>query len=167
MSIKTELSVWDGKTVKTIERIYDKYKNKDIFVSSITELLQQEAFQKGASWLLKKHLEAGASIKQKYVNRIFHRLNEMTHWETKLHILQSLKYMPVEEAEKKAVEFFLRDCLASTNKFVRAWAYNGFYLLSSQYPEYSEETWQFFEMAMKDEAPSVKARVRKLIDKKF
>jgi len=48
----------------------------------------------------------------------------------------------------------------SENKFVRSWAYNGFYGLSRQYPEYIQETKQFFEVAMKDEAPSVKARIR-------
>jgi hypothetical protein len=60
---------------------------------------------------------------------------------------------------------FLRTCLADENKFVRAWAYNGFYLLSQQYPEYQQETEQFFAMAMRDEAASVKARIRNILKK--
>ena len=62
---------------------------------------------------------------------------------------------------------FLRNCLVDNNKFVRAWAYNGFYELAVQYPEYEKETKQFFEMAMRDEAPSVKSRIRNIMKKGF
>ena len=34
------------------------------------------------------------------------------------------------------------------------------YEVSIQYPEYKKETKEFFEMALRDEAPSVKARIR-------
>jgi len=62
------------------------------------------------------------------------------------------------------VEIFLRVCLLDNNKFVRAWAYKGFYELAVQYPK---ETRQFFEMAMRDEAPSVKSRIRNIMKKGF
>ena len=53
--------------------------------------------------------------------------------------------------------------MVENNKLVRAWAYNGFYEISRQYPEYKEETKKLFAMAMKDEAPSVKARIRNIM----
>jgi len=65
------------------------------------------------------------------------------------------------------VEAFLKKCLVDDNKFIRAWAYNGFYELSVQYPEHKDETKQFFEMAMRDEAPSVKSRIRNIMKKGF
>ncbi len=34
-----------------------------------------------------------------------------------------------------------------------------------QYPAYIEEPKQFFEMAMRDEAPSVKSRIRNIMKK--
>ncbi len=49
---------------------------------------------------------------------------------------------------KKQLEAFLRKTLTSDNKFVRAWSYNGFHCLASQFPEYVREVEQFFKMAM-------------------
>ncbi|VAW46017.1 hypothetical protein MNBD_GAMMA04-800, partial [hydrothermal vent metagenome] len=43
------------------------------------------------------------------------------------------------------------------------WAYNGFNELSVQYNEYRKETEAFFEMAMRDEAPSVRSRIRNIL----
>ena len=74
-------------------------------------------------------------------------------WETKLHILQSLPYMKIANSEKKKVEQLLRKCLIDENKFVKAWAYNRLYTISMQHSEYGEETKQFLEVVMKDEAP--------------
>jgi len=46
-------------------------------------------------------------------------------------------------------------------------AYNGFYTLSMQHSEYSQDTKQFLEVAMKDEVPSVKAKIRNIMKKGF
>ena len=83
------------------------------------------------------------------------------------HILQCLPYLAIPKKDKDKVQRFLRKCLVEDNKFLRAWAYNGFYELAVQYPEHVEETKQFFEMAMRDEAPSVKARIRNMMKKGF
>ncbi len=84
-----------------------------------------------------------------------------------MHALQCLPFLTIDQSEKKLVETFLRITLSGQNKFVRAWSYNGFYELARQYPEYQAETKILFEMAMNDEAASVKARVRNLIRKGF
>jgi len=98
---------------------------------------------------------------------VFKLLPQFGHWETKLHILQCIPFLQIAKTEKKEVEAFLRKCLVDNNKFVRAWAYNGFYEISVQYPEYRNETKQFFDMAMRDEAPSVKARIRNIMKMGF
>ena len=92
-------------------------------------------------------------------------LDKLEHWETKLHILQSIPFMPIEITERKKVDAFLRETLTDPNKFVRAWSYNGFYELAMQHSEYLNETKQFFEMAMRDEAASIKARIRNIMKK--
>ena len=74
-------------------------------------------------------------------------------WETKLHIPQSLPYMKIANSEKKKVEQLLRKCLIDENRFVKAWAYNRLYTTSMQHSKYGEETKQFLEVVMKDEAP--------------
>ncbi len=167
MSIKQEIINWDGKSSKYITATYNRYSNENLFSSQLIEFTQQAKLQKGATWLLKHHLECGWKIPSKEIAKIYKLLPKLEHWETKLHILQCIPYMPINKTAKKHVETFLRKCLSDDNKFVRAWTYNGFYLLSLQYPAYQEETQRLFELAMKDEAASVKARIRNITKKGF
>jgi len=165
--IKQEISQWDGKSADTINAIFSCYSQQSEFIPEIIVLIEHESYQKGATWLLKKYFETGEALAQDQITRIYKLLPLIQHWESKLHILQCIPYMPVLKSEKKILEAFLRKCMLDYNKFVRAWTYNGFYELSLQYPEYQQETQQFFEMAMRDEAASVKARIRNIMKKGF
>ena len=167
MGIKQELLSWDGKSSDDIQATYTHHSESSSFVSRLVELCQQTVFQKGVTWLLKHHLEAGQVLTEKETAALLNLLPSIEHWESKLHILQCLPHLQIASAYKHKVEALLRECLTDQNKFVRAWAYNGFYEISRQYPEYEQETRQLFEMAMRDEAPSVKARIRNIIKKGF
>lgn len=167
MNLEKEIISWDGKSSSDIDAIYTRHSDDDSFVSKIIELSRKVDLQKGTTWLLKHHLESGQKLETDKCAAIFKILPKLEHWETKLHTLQCLPYMQISKAEKKDVEVFIRNCLIDDNKFVRAWAYNGFYEMSLQYPEYREETTQFFEMAMRDEAPSIRARIRNIMKKGF
>ncbi len=167
MSIEHELKIWDGKSSSDIGVIYNRYSEEANFVASLIELSRYEEFEKGATWLLKHHLENKHKLNIDEVTAIYKISLSFHAWEAKLHILQSICYMPIGEAEKNCVELFLRNCLIDTKKFVRAWAYNGFYEISLQYPEYKEEAKNLFEMAMRTETPSVKARIRNIMKKGF
>jgi hypothetical protein len=61
----------------------------------------------------------------------------------------------------------LRKCLIDENKLIKALAYNGFILLSIQHSKYSEKTKQFFQVAMKDEAPLVNDKIMNIMKKDF
>jgi hypothetical protein len=167
VSIEQEIANWDGKSSSDIGSIYNRHSSVDAFVSTLIALSGKESLQKGATWLIKHHLEKNHRLKSNEVAAIYKLIPKIECWEAKLHILQCISKMPIDEAEKKQVEIFLRNCLTDNNKFIRAWAYNGFYEISLQYPENKEETKQFFQMAMKDEAPSVKARIRNILKKGF
>ncbi len=167
MSTKLEIGQWDGKSINDIGDIYDRHCHDPTFISEMITLVSDVSLQKGATWLIKRYLENENQIGKSEIISIFQKLELIEQWESKLHILQILSYMPIGRPQKKLVEVFLRDCLAGDNKFVRAWAYNGFYELAMQYPEHKKETRQFFEMAMRDEAPSVKSRIRNIMKKGF
>lgn len=167
MSLEQEIVSWDGKSSNDIDVIYNRYCDEDSFGSKMIDFSRKVELQKGATWLLKRYLEDGQTIEARKCAALFKLLTKIEHWESKLHILQCLPYMQIGKTTKKDVDVFLRKCLIDDNKFVRAWAYNGFYEISLQYPEYKEETKQFFDMAMRDEAPSVKARVRSIVKKGF
>ena len=165
MAIEQKLLAWDGKSKIDIQAIFSSHCNESGFADKIIQLFTNAALQKGASWLLKAWLETGEQVTPAQIKTIYSQLNNLEHWETKLHLLQCLPYMPVAEDERNDLHHFLRTTLTDTNKFIRAWSYNGFYELAKQYPEYRTETKQYFDMAMRDEPPSVKARIRNILKK--
>lgn len=167
MSLEQVLQQWDGKSAEDIGCIYDRYVGRTDFVSSIIALIKKGDSQKGASWLLKRYLENEQQLEPKQTAQLWTLLSGLECWETKLHLLQSLPYLKIGNNDKQKVEYFLRRCLSDNNKFVRAWAYHGFYELSLQYPEHQEETKKCFALAMEDEAASVKARIRNILKKGF
>jgi len=163
MSLKQDLEQWDGKSSDDINEVYGCYHSESEFLSDIIQLIKPLSTQKGASWLLKKYLETKGKLSPAEAKKIYTQLPNLDHWEAKLHLLQSIAFIPIGKREKERVVAFLRICLADSNKFVRAWAYSGFYELSLQYSDFQEEAEKFFKMAMKDEAPSVKARIRNIM----
>ncbi|ABD81565.1 hypothetical protein [Saccharophagus degradans] len=167
MSLEQEILNWDGKSSADISEIYSHYSCDSDFTITLVDFCKPKDLQKGATWLLKKHLERNHRLSTAQIATIYQLVSNLNGWEAKLHILQSMAYMPVGEKEKQGVEVFLRNCLISDNKFVRAWAYNGFYELALQYPAYKTEVKKFLDMAMKDEAASVKARVRNILKRGF
>ncbi len=167
MEIEHAIKKWDGKSAIDIQTIFNIHHKKANFIDTIIELSSTTACQNGATWLLKAWLESGNQLTQSQIKTIYHSLNHLQQWESKLHVLQSISYMPIAETEIETVYTFLRLMLTHQNKFVRAWCYNGFYELSKAYPKYQKETKQYFEMAMRDEAPSVKARIRNIMKTGF
>lgn len=167
MRIEQELSAWDRKSAIDIQAIYDSYHKQSNFTDIIIKLSLTKAHEKGATWLLKAWLESGNMLRKSQISKIYKSLNQLEHWEAKLHVLQAIPFMPITDTHKNNVYNFLRITLTDHIKFVRAWSYNGFNELSRQHPEYLAETQQYFEMAMRDEAPSVKARIRNIVKKGF
>ncbi len=184
--LKRQLAAWDGKSKSSITAIYTYFHNHHGFVDALCQSFKDIELQQSASWLLKhlleqnfkqfkcqhKHLkyskedvetlfqQQSLSLENRQV--IFSQLKALEHWQTKLHLLQSLPYLLIVDEHKDQLEHFLRLALIDQNKFVRAWAYNGFYLLSCQYPQYREEAEQFLNMGLRDEPVSVQARIRNI-----
>lgn len=162
-SIEQKLNNWDGKSTDTISSIYNQYVNSKVFIPTLVTLTKSTQLQKGATWLLKKYCENALKLSDNHIVEIYQNTCSLTSWEAKLHILQCISYMPIKHVSVKAVEIFLRQCLSERNKFVRAWAYHGFYELATQHPTFQQEVKAFFEMALRDEPASVKARIRNIL----
>lgn len=167
MTLSAKLKQWHKGTVSELAEIYLRYADVKSFVPDLIAALTSNESQTAAAWLLKHHQENNAKLSLAQQQRILSQLGVLSSWEAKLNILQCLPNFTIAQSSQTQVDSFLRICLAGDNKFVRAWAYNGFYLLAQQYPSYRPEVEAFFEMAMRDEAPSVKSRVLKLMKQGF
>lgn len=160
--MQQDLALWDGKSSTDIQNIYHSHNNGRHFVPDIVNLITSGTQSKGASWLLKRYLENDGKLTNQQIHQIYKALPIINNWETRLHLLQSIPYLPISNTDKNTVEDFVRDGLTGLNKFVRAWSYHGFYELARTFPEFRTEAKQLFELAMNDEAASVKARIRNL-----
>ena len=153
----------EALTALQLEEVYLNYYQTDDFIITLIRSLSNPKQQKHASWLLKKHLESGFKPDAAQASEIYAQLSQLSDWAARLHLLQCIPLTSISEHDKQAIDIFLRTCLTDNNKFIRAWSYSGFYELAVQHPEYRDEVEKFFQMALRDEAPSIKARIRNIM----
>lgn len=165
--LKRDLETAACQTVADLQAIYDRHADNPALGTELVSLLADPVLQKPASWLLRRTLEAGQTLSVRQAQPLFRSLSGLVDWETRLQILQSLPYLTIGKRDVKPLEAFLRDCLAGTNKFVRAWAYNGFHELALQHDGFQAEVDQLLAQALEDEAASIKARVRNILQQKL
>lgn len=169
MKLISDIAAWDKKSVDVIIGIYNRYSVEPEFVAQIVSLTPNEKLQSGSTWLLKHYLERHKQpIAKHLVEAIYLHLDKLSEWEAKLHVLQCIEYLPVPEIYKKGTELFVLENVNSEIKFVRAWAYSGYYQLAKQYPDLRQRVETLLTDALEnDRAASVKARIRKLFKNGF
>jgi hypothetical protein len=162
MNLRNEVSRWDGKRTSYIEAVYLQHESDPLLGRELGFMLVEDEVQLGASWLLKRYLESGQKLGPDETFSVLTSANGLKHWGSRLHFLQCLPYLRILNSEKDALAAFIRACVADSNKFVRAWAYNGFFELSEQYPEFNAEVEHYLEMGQSEAAASVRARIRNI-----
>ena len=167
MSIQCDLTDLTDPSVDNLQAIYDRHADDPTLATQLVLLLADPELQKPASWLLRRSLEAGQTLSVKEAQPLFRSLAGLVDWETRLQVLQSLPYLTIGKRDVKPLEAFLRDCLAGKNKFVRAWAYHGFHELALQHDRFQTEVDHLLAQALEDEAASVQARVRNILQQKL
>lgn len=163
-ALSEEIGSWDGKYAAALQSIYERHRDEANFVATILAHVADVESQRAATWLLKKHLEAGNSLTYAECRTVFDVLSDQDHWESKLHVLQCLPYLDIREDDRVSLEEFLDACIRSEKKFVRAWAYNGFNELSMRFPRYREKVDDMLAQASESEAASVRARIRNILN---
>lgn len=158
-----KMAAWDGKSVAVLQSAYERHHAEENFVTTILEHLAKVEAQRAATWLLKKHLEAGNTLTAAESRAIVGGLSLQEHWESKLHMLQCIRWLNIAEEDCAALERFLDAGVRSDSKFVRAWAYNGFNELSLRFPRYRKMTDRMLAQASESEAASVRARIRNIL----
>lgn len=166
MTLKTDIANWDAKQVEVIQAIYDKYSADERFTHSLVAMLNDPKAQRGATWLLKHHIENKHPLPSKHVTQLLRALEIMEHWEAKLHILQCLPFVEISAECADKLHNILKTFTQSDQKFVRAWAYGGLIELSEQYTDYREDSRKIVKKAYDHEAGSVCARIRQASKKR-
>ena len=162
-TLSEEIGSWDGKTVAALRSTYERHRAEEDFVATILAHVVHVASQRAATWLLKKHVQAGHALSAAECRTVLGVLSDQDHWESQLHVLQCLPYLEIREDDCAGLEKFLHACIKSEKSFVRAWAYNGFNELSIRFPRYREEVDRMLARASTSETTSVRARIRNIL----
>lgn len=145
-----------------MRQIYDANCKRTNFASTLAALLSEQDYQRGASWLLKHHIDNGHVMDRDDAQTCYTSLDKLTHWDTHLHILQTMHALPIDTAHKEAVHSFLTKNVTSKRTLIRAWSYTGFVILTRQYQEYRAEAHTLLKQAKEVEAArSILVRIRR------
>ena len=161
------LASWDGRSRADIEALYQRAHADPGLAPALCRLLDDGAQTVGATWLLKRALEAGAIEPGEVERSILGALGRLQAPEAALHVLQILDRLYIAPARKTAVRRFVFACFESPNKFVSAWAYSGLHALASAFPAYRAEALEIMEMGLRDGPASTRARIRQLQKRGF
>lgn len=143
-------------------QIYDAHCEGMNFAATLAALLSEQDYQRGASWLLKHHIDKGHIINRDDTQTCYASLDKLTHWDTNLHILQAMHALPIDAGNTEKIYSFLIKNVASKRTLVRAWSYTGFVILAGQHTSYRKEAHALLQQANATEtAGSIKVRIRK------
>lgn len=169
MNLADEIAIWDKRSVWVLRDIYKRHHNNNSFVNKIIDMMQVEPLQNGSTWLLKYHLSNKLHVlSNEQITAVYKITPQLKNWQSRLHVLQIMALMPVPESCRMETEKFVLSSMSNDTKFVRAWAYDGYYQLVLQYPRYRREAETIFKNAIEnDPAGSVQARLRQITKRGF
>lgn len=160
------LQAWDGKHNDPLIALYQESVPEPSFFPTLVQLTQErEDLQVQTTWLIKHHYDQKQNLPELLLNPLFQYSSKLVHWGARLHVLQLLPNVNLDENIVPYIEEFVRANLKDENKFVRAWSYWGLYELTKYIPELKEEALFYCQQAMETESASVKSRARKAIQK--
>jgi len=170
-SLRQELESWDEKDTDAIRAVYEHQHGKRGFLGSLIRLSSENYLEIAASWLVKHHLEQhdpAHALTASQAKSWFAAANQFEHWQARLHALQTMALFEVPSGSVRDAKRLIERGLADENKFVRAWAYNGFVVLATTHPRFRVEAEQLLEDAEHTEtAASVRARIRQIRKKQL
>lgn len=160
--LSAEIDAWDGRDAHSIAAVYDRHSATNGFLDALFDLAGDPDRQVAATWLIKRAVDEGATLDTDRAARLIDLLPILRHWEATLHLLQCLPSVAVPSARAAALKSALEEAVRSDRPFVRAWAYGGALVLARHHPAYRDWAEPLCAAAMEDEAPSVKARLRRI-----
>ncbi len=151
--ISHKLESWDGESVDYLDQL--DVKAEDLYYLS-------NHLNVASSYLLKKY-----SKKFSYTTEISKKIIEnilvTKDWTALLNNLQTLPALEIDPMLYDELYNKLLILITDSNLFIKAWSYNGLYVLSKVYERIRVDVLKKLDYALISEAPSVKARIRKIV----
>jgi hypothetical protein len=162
--LNNKLKLWDGVHIEYLTELYGANSSSlDFLENLVTICVNEQDLQKTATWLIKHHYDNGHTLSEMLTERLLTSCKTVENWEAKLHLLQLLPHFKLTDKSIPIADDFARNCLIDSNKFVRAWAYNGLYELTKYIPEMKTELVFICQRAMETESAAIKSKVKKIL----
>jgi hypothetical protein len=164
MNLSEHLRQFDGKHIEPLESLATQLLTRKGSADELIALSNSDEAktQVAATWILKWLHERHVLFSKSQTQELFRILRNVTHWEAKLHLLQMLHGLDIPPQDVASLHRFLKERLCDNNKLVRAWSYNGLFVLGEQHGRFRKEVAELLNEAKHDTAASVRARVRKI-----
>lgn len=166
-AIKDYLLDWNGKDISYLQAILPTLEKHSDLVLLLTDWSQEQpSLLPAITWIIKQHLDQQQQFSSNQggpLLSLFPLADVSAKWEPRLHLLQCLPQLDLEISTIENLLPYFDRWSHSTNKFVRAWAYNALGLAAQQIPELIPEVKERFLLALEEESAAVKARVRKAL----
>lgn len=118
--------------------------------------------QTGSTWLVKGALEKQKDVPTETIEALYLAASQYTHWEPKLHALQSVQYLDFEQVNREKVAAALPVLSDDKKTLVQVWALDADVRLHIENESQLYRLRQKLNMALETGAASLKARARHL-----
>ncbi len=164
LDLRTRLDAFDGVHIDTLEAIAESLAPKPQAFDALCELARSDEgkMQSASTWLLKRLLEKGNRLSGEQTTALLNVLRRDGHWEAKLHVLQMLGDLAIGADASPELWAKLSEQTKDKNKLIRAWSYHGLAVIADQHSAYRARAVDWLADGEKDEAASVRARIRRL-----
>lgn len=161
-TLKSELTHWDGREVTLLQNIYASHVDHPDFIQTLTDWsIRGIELQNASTWLLKHYIDNKNTMTRSQTIALLPALAVAKEWPAQLHLLQMLPKLPLAKPDIKILLVPIEDLMHDQVKFVKAWAYYAFALMTQFVPELRPEVEQVFQIGLENESAAIKARIRK------
>lgn len=164
MNIREAIRTFDGKHTEPLEAVASALQAQEGCIDELLVLSNSDEAktQTAATWILKRLHDLPIIFTKSQTQKVLRLLRKVTAWEAKLHLLQILNGLEIPPQNGDRLRKTLDEHIRDENKLVRAWAYNGLFVLGDQIARYRGDVAALLDRAQEDPAASVRARVRQI-----
>ena len=164
MNITERLRQFDGRHVKPLEDLATQLLHVEGSVDELLALsnIADARTQTAATWILKRLQELGIILTAAQTLSVFRLLRNVSGWEARLHLLQMLDSLEIPSRNSAQLLKLLAEFLDDENKLIRAWSYNGLFVVGEQHQKHRRAIAVSLQAAQSDDAASVRARIRRI-----
>ena len=162
-ALASALFDFDGKRTAPLEAFAAAHRADAGLIAELCDFAASDDvnLQTAATWLLKRFGVTGAQLSAGQSEALLGLLLRQTSWLPQIHVLQMMDTLNLPGPLAEPLMTALAVLAADDNTFIRAWSVHGAAVLADQHPAYRDAALELLAAAEREEAPSVRARIRR------